>query len=131
MVFKIKHLLEAASSFGISIFIVSVIPMPTANLLTLFCHDIIYCMFQPAHWVLPDTKGVAKVCGNMITTRQLVAAQYGELCVSLARAELHYQLDCAALLGVRLQKANVSNNIYNLCHITRYSPSEVILQMPF
>lgn len=27
-------------------------------------------------------------------------------------------LNCAAMLGLKLQKANITKNIYNLCHIS-------------
>lgn len=71
--------------------------------------------------VFPDTRHVAKGCGNG-TSNQTAC------CSSMDRYVSHLQkqslitnlqaLDCAASLGMKLQKANITRNIYNLCRIT-------------
>ena len=71
--------------------------------------------------VFPDTKSVAKECGNVIKN-------HTACCHSMSNYVSHLQkqsfitnlqaLDCAALLGLQLQKMNVSTNIYTFCHIT-------------
>ncbi|KAK1281233.1 hypothetical protein QJS04_geneDACA018229 [Acorus gramineus] len=71
--------------------------------------------------VFPKTKSVAKFCGNVIKNRTAC-------CSSMENYVSHLQkqsfitnlqaLDCAALLGMQLQKANISENVYRLCHVT-------------
>ncbi|KAF3788241.1 putative GPI-anchored protein [Nymphaea thermarum] len=71
--------------------------------------------------VLPTTRNVSRDCSG--TVRNQTAC-----CKTLANYISHLQkqsfitnlqaLNCAALLGMQLQKANVTNNIYDLCHIT-------------
>lgn len=71
--------------------------------------------------VFPDTKSVAGYCMNMIKN-------HTQCCNAMSNYISHLQkqsfitnlqaLDCAALLGLELQKINVSTNIYSSCHIT-------------
>lgn len=71
--------------------------------------------------VFPDMKGVAQKCGNAINN-------HTACCHSVSNYVAHLQkqsfitnlqaLDCAALLGLKLQAMNVSTNIYTFCHIT-------------
>ncbi|XP_049936533.1 uncharacterized GPI-anchored protein At1g61900 isoform X2 [Nymphaea colorata] len=71
--------------------------------------------------VLPTTRNVSRDCRG--TVRNQTAC-----CKTLANYISHLQkqsfitnlqaFNCAALLGMQLQKANVTNNIYDLCHIT-------------
>lgn len=71
--------------------------------------------------VFPDTKHVAEKCGNAIKN-------HTACCHTMSNYVAHLQkqsfitnlqaLDCATLLGLQLQKMNVSTNIYTFCHIT-------------
>lgn len=71
--------------------------------------------------VFPSVKGVAKRCGNLIKNQSAC-------CHSMSRYVSHLQkqsfitnlqaLDCAALLGHKLQEMNVSTNIYTFCEVT-------------
>ncbi|ONK75014.1 uncharacterized protein A4U43_C03F12410 [Asparagus officinalis] len=71
--------------------------------------------------VFPDTKVVAEECGSV--TRNHMAC-----CNSMSNYVSHLQkqsfitnlqaLDCATQLGLKLQKMNVTTDIFNFCHIT-------------
>ncbi|PIA31811.1 hypothetical protein AQUCO_04800004v1 [Aquilegia coerulea] len=70
---------------------------------------------------LPDIKSVAKDCANGISNKT-------GCCSSMKTyvSHLQYQsfvtnlqaLDCAAMFGMRLQKANITENVYDICHIS-------------
>ncbi|KAF8414090.1 hypothetical protein HHK36_002089 [Tetracentron sinense] len=71
--------------------------------------------------IFPDMRNVTKDCGNGISNR-------ASCCSAMESYVSHLQkqsfitnlqaLDCAALLGMRLQKVNITKNVYSLCHIT-------------
>ncbi|XP_026655918.2 uncharacterized GPI-anchored protein At1g61900 isoform X2 [Phoenix dactylifera] len=71
--------------------------------------------------VFPDTTKVAEYCGNRIKN-------HNACCNAMDNYVSHLQkqsfitnlqaLDCASLLGLKLQKMNVTTNIYSLCQIT-------------
>ncbi|CAN6453504.1 unnamed protein product [Victoria cruziana] len=71
--------------------------------------------------VLPTIRNVSRDCGGTIRNQTTC-------CKTLANYISHLQkqsfitnlqaLNCAALLGVQLQKANITSNIYDLCHVT-------------
>ncbi|KAL9453648.1 hypothetical protein AB3S75_009287 [Citrus x aurantiifolia] len=70
--------------------------------------------------VFPDMVNVTKECGYTISNKKAC-------CKAMESYVSHLQeqsfitnlqaLNCAASLGMKLQKANVSQNIYDLCHI--------------
>ncbi|XP_071722586.1 LOW QUALITY PROTEIN: uncharacterized GPI-anchored protein At1g61900-like [Rutidosis leptorrhynchoides] len=72
----------------------------------------------------PDMEHVAKSCGNNISNQTAC-------CNSMASYKSHLQgqkfitnlqaLDCATSLGKKLQKLNVTRNVYSLCHISLQS----------
>ncbi|KAI3718720.1 hypothetical protein L6452_19602 [Arctium lappa] len=71
--------------------------------------------------VLPNVRPVARGCGDEISNRT-------KCCSAMESYVSHLQkqsfltnlqaLNCAASLGKKLQKENISNNVYNLCHIS-------------
>lgn len=73
--------------------------------------------------VFPNMTSVAKRCGN-----ELNKSNYTACCNAFESYMSHLQLqsfvtnlqalNCAASLGMKLQKANVSVNVYNLCHVS-------------
>ncbi|OVA10546.1 hypothetical protein BVC80_8987g18 [Macleaya cordata] len=71
--------------------------------------------------VFPDIKGFAKDCGNEISN-QTACCNAMESYVSHLQKQSFITnlqaLDCAALLGMKLHKSNITRNIYGLCHIT-------------
>ncbi|XP_071706368.1 uncharacterized GPI-anchored protein At1g61900-like [Rutidosis leptorrhynchoides] len=71
--------------------------------------------------VLPNVGPVARGCKDVISNQT-------SCCSSMESYVSHLQkqsfltnlqaLNCAASLGKKLQKENITNNVYNLCHIT-------------
>lgn len=71
--------------------------------------------------VFPNMKNITKACGDGMNNQTTC-------CNTVERYVSHLQrqsfvtnlqaLDCAASLGLMLQKDNVSKNVYNLCHIS-------------
>lgn len=71
--------------------------------------------------VFPKVSPVLKGCGNGMSNQTAC-------CNTMASYVSHLQkqsfttnlqaLDCAASLGMKLQKANITKNVYNLCHIS-------------
>lgn len=69
----------------------------------------------------PNANPVMKGCGNEISNQTAC-------CNAMAGYVSHLQkqsfttnlqaLDCAASLGMKLQKVNITKNVYDLCHIT-------------
>lgn len=69
----------------------------------------------------PSTNHVVKSCGNGMNDHRAC-------CNAVENFVSHLQnqsfvtnlqaLNCAATLGLKLQKANITKNIYNLCHIS-------------
>ncbi|XP_043688944.1 uncharacterized GPI-anchored protein At1g61900 isoform X2 [Telopea speciosissima] len=69
----------------------------------------------------PDTRHVTKDCGNGMSNQTAC-------CIAMESYVSHLQrqsfitnlqaLNCAALLGMKLQKADITKNVYSLCHIT-------------
>ncbi|KAM3362624.1 putative GPI-anchored protein [Capsicum galapagoense] len=71
--------------------------------------------------VFPNASHVAKACGHGPNNQTACCNTIESYVSHLQRQSFVTNLqalDCAASLGVKLQKANVSKNIYNLCHIT-------------
>jgi hypothetical protein len=70
--------------------------------------------------VFPNMTNILKECGNMINN-QTACCKAMESYVSQLQQQSFLTnlqaLNCAASLGMRLQEANVSYNVYNLCHI--------------
>lgn len=97
-----------------------------SHLLSLHFHIIInllMCFFIPlvCPLVFPNMKNITKACGDGMNNQT-------RCCNTVERYVSHLQrqsfvtnlqaLDCAASLGLKLQKDNVSKNVYNLCHIS-------------
>ncbi|KAI5590491.1 hypothetical protein BDE02_04G011600 [Populus trichocarpa] len=71
--------------------------------------------------VFPDMRHVAKGCGNEISNET-------ECCCAMESYVSHLQkqslitnlqaLDCATTLGMKLQRSNITKDVYSLCHIT-------------
>ncbi|KAE8075713.1 hypothetical protein FH972_014406 [Carpinus fangiana] len=70
--------------------------------------------------VFPNMTNVVKECGNVINN-QTACCKAMESYVSQLQQQSFLTnlqaLNCAASLGMRLQKGNVSDDVYNLCHI--------------
>ncbi|KAG6661243.1 hypothetical protein CIPAW_03G160300 [Carya illinoinensis] len=70
--------------------------------------------------LFPNMTNVVKECGNVISN-QTVCCKAMESYMSQLQQQSFLTnlqaLNCAASLGMRLQKANVSYDIYTLCHI--------------
>ncbi|KAL3576081.1 hypothetical protein D5086_021364 [Populus alba] len=71
--------------------------------------------------VFPDMRHVAKGCGNGISNKT-------ECCSAMESYVSHLQkqslvtnlqaLNCATTLGMKLQRSNITKDVYSLCHIT-------------
>lgn len=71
--------------------------------------------------VFPNMTKVVKECGNVISNQTACCKAMGSYVSRLQQQSFLTNLqalNCAASLGMRLQKANVSDNVYNLCHIS-------------
>ncbi|XP_042520610.1 uncharacterized GPI-anchored protein At1g61900 isoform X2 [Macadamia integrifolia] len=71
--------------------------------------------------VFPDTRHVAKDCGNEMSNRTACCGAMESYVSHLQKQSFITNLqalDCAALLGMKLQKASITKNVYSLCHIT-------------
>ncbi|XP_060191247.1 uncharacterized GPI-anchored protein At1g61900 [Lycium barbarum] len=71
--------------------------------------------------VFPNTSHVTKACGDGMNNQTACCNTIESYVSHLQRQSFVTNLqalDCASSLGVKLQKANVSKNIYNLCHIS-------------
>lgn len=72
--------------------------------------------------VLPNVRPVARGCGDEITSNQASCCSAMESYVSHLQKQSFLTnlqaLNCAASLGKKLQKENITNNVYNLCHIS-------------
>lgn len=70
--------------------------------------------------VFPNMTNVVKECESVISN-QTACCKAMESYVSQLQQQSFLTnlqaLNCAALLGMRLQKANISYNVYNLCHV--------------
>ncbi|XP_010923892.2 uncharacterized GPI-anchored protein At1g61900 isoform X1 [Elaeis guineensis] len=69
----------------------------------------------------PDTTKVAKFCGNRIKNHTACCSSMDNYVAHLQKQSFITNLqalDCAALLGLKLQKMNVATNIYSFCQIT-------------
>lgn len=70
--------------------------------------------------VFPNMKNVVENCGGVIHN-ETACCKAMESYVSQLQEQSFITnvqaLNCAASLGLNLQKANVSNNVYSLCHI--------------
>jgi hypothetical protein len=63
---------------------------------------------------------VVKECGNVINNRTACCKAMESYVSQLQQQSFLTNLqalNCAASLGMKLQKANVSDDVYNLCHI--------------
>ncbi|KAA8524630.1 hypothetical protein F0562_011053 [Nyssa sinensis] len=70
--------------------------------------------------VFPDMRNISKECGNVISNPTACCNAMESYVSQLQNQSFITNLqalNCAALLGMKLQKANVSSNVYNLCHI--------------
>ncbi|XP_049932827.1 uncharacterized GPI-anchored protein At1g61900-like isoform X2 [Nymphaea colorata] len=71
--------------------------------------------------VFPTTKNISIDCGGVIGNQTACCKTLANYISHLQRQSFITNLqavDCAALLGMQLQKANITGNIYELCHIT-------------
>ncbi|KAF9607976.1 hypothetical protein IFM89_003896 [Coptis chinensis] len=70
---------------------------------------------------LPDIESVAKNCVDGISNKTACCGAMNS-CVSHLQNQSFVTnlqaLDCASMFGMRLQKANVTENVYNLCRIS-------------
>lgn len=70
--------------------------------------------------VFPNMTHVVKECANVITSQTACCKAMDSYVSQLQEQSFITNLqalNCAASLGAKLQKANVSNNVYELCHI--------------
>ena len=71
--------------------------------------------------VFPNTTNVARECGNVIRNQEACCEAMDDYVSRLQEQSFITNvqaLNCAASLGKELQKVNVSQNIYDLCHIS-------------
>ncbi|XP_076945652.1 putative GPI-anchored protein At1g61900 [Bidens hawaiensis] len=71
--------------------------------------------------VLPNVQPVAQGCGDEISNRTTCCRAMGSYVSHLQKQSFLTNLqamNCAASLGKKLQKENVTNNVFHLCHIT-------------
>ncbi|KAJ4977523.1 hypothetical protein NE237_002629 [Protea cynaroides] len=71
--------------------------------------------------VFPDTTHIAKDCGNGMRNQTACCSAMESYVSHLQKQSFITNLqalDCAASLGMKLQKANVTKDVYSLCHIT-------------
>ncbi|KAK2644470.1 hypothetical protein Ddye_019665 [Dipteronia dyeriana] len=69
----------------------------------------------------PNTKHIAKSCGDGISNRTACCNAMESYVLHLQKQTLITNLqalDCAALLGMKLQKSNITTDVYKLCHLT-------------
>ncbi|KAF3796750.1 putative GPI-anchored protein [Nymphaea thermarum] len=79
--------------------------------------------------VFPTTKNISIDCGGVIGNQTACCKTLANYISHLQRQSFITNLqavDCAALLGIQLQKANITGNIYELCHVTLkdFTPQE-------
>lgn len=80
-----------------------------------------YFLFSVCPLAFPDTRHVSKKCANLINNHTVC-------CSAIENYMSHLQnqsfitnlqaLNCAASLGMKLQRENVTTNVYNLCHVS-------------
>ncbi|PKU65521.1 uncharacterized GPI-anchored protein At1g61900 [Dendrobium catenatum] len=71
--------------------------------------------------VFPDTKNIAKECGNKIKNHTTCCHAVNKYVAHLQKQSFITNLqavDCASKLALHLQNANVSTDVYRLCQIT-------------
>lgn len=71
--------------------------------------------------VFPNAENVGQKCGNEIKNHTTCCNAMDSYIVHLQKQSFITNLqalDCASLLGLQLQKMNISTNIYNYCHVT-------------
>ncbi|KAF6173315.1 hypothetical protein GIB67_027010 [Kingdonia uniflora] len=71
--------------------------------------------------VLPSVRNVSKNCGNGVSNKTACCRAMKSYVSHLQKQRFITNLqalECTSLLGMKLQKANVSKNVYSLCHIT-------------
>ncbi|XP_021889092.1 uncharacterized GPI-anchored protein At1g61900 [Carica papaya] len=71
--------------------------------------------------VLPNMRHVANSCGNGVSNQTACCNAMGSYVAHLQKQTLITNLqalDCATSLGLKLQKSNITKNIYSLCHIS-------------
>lgn len=68
-----------------------------------------------------NTKHVAKSCRNEITNQTACCNAMESYVSHLQKQRLITNLqalDCAAILGTKLQKSNITTDVYKLCHLS-------------
>ncbi|GLU23300.1 hypothetical protein SLE2022_393200 [Rubroshorea leprosula] len=71
--------------------------------------------------VFPNMRHVANSCGNGIRNETACCNSMDSYLSHLQKQTLITNLqalDCATSLGIKLQKSNITRNVYNLCHIS-------------
>ncbi|KAJ9136340.1 hypothetical protein P3X46_033431 [Hevea brasiliensis] len=71
--------------------------------------------------VFPDMSHVAKDCGNVISNTTGCCNAMDSYVSHLQKQSLITNLqalDCATTLGMKLQKSNITRDVYSLCHIS-------------
>lgn len=69
----------------------------------------------------PDMRHVAMGCGNGISNQTACCSAMGSYVTHLQKQSFITNLqalDCAASLGTKLRKSNITKNVYSLCHIS-------------
>ncbi|CAO2842549.1 unnamed protein product [Amaranthus hypochondriacus] len=69
----------------------------------------------------PDTRHVAKKCSNVISNTSTCCSAIDSYVSHLQNQSFVTNLqalNCAAALGMKLQRENVTANVYNLCHVS-------------
>ena len=69
----------------------------------------------------PDTRHVAKKCANVISNTSMCCSAIDSYVSHLQNQSFVTNLqalNCAAALGMKLQRENVTENVYNLCHVS-------------
>lgn len=92
---------------------------PSGSLMHISCLNFLSATVCPL--VLPDTKQVAKGCGDGIRNKTACCNAMESYVSHLQKQSFITNLqalDCAETLAMKLKKSNIADDIYSLCHIS-------------
>lgn len=80
-----------------------------------------YGCFPVCPLLFPDIKHVAMSCGGGISNRTACCSAMDGYIAHLQKQSFITNLqalDCAASMGMKLQRMNITKNVYGFCHIS-------------
>lgn len=108
--------------FLFSVLFYSVIPIRSLDQIEFVFHsNFLLISASVCPLAFPNTKHVAKSCGNAISNRTVCCTAMESYVSHLQKQSLITNLqalDCATLLGMKLQKSNITTDVYKLCHLS-------------